>query len=53
MLNTDYTRDGIYSVSYACGPKMKTSLRYVRRFYRFHSRFKENTWKDHAEIKLG
>jgi hypothetical protein len=53
MLNTDYTRHGIYSVSYACGPKMKTILRHVRRFYRFHSRFKENMLKDYAEIKLG
>jgi hypothetical protein len=55
MLNTDYTRDDIHSVFYACGPKMKTILRYVRRFlsYRSHSRFKRNMQKELAEIKLG
>lgn len=56
VLNTDYSRDGLYSVrSFLCmWPKNENNFMWEGFLsYRFHSRFKENTQKEHAEIKLG
>jgi len=57
MLNTNFTRDGIYSVrSFLCmWPKNENNLKICEKVFRatVSILYSKRTQKEHAEIKLG